>query len=82
MQVCNPSAIAKDKYISFFLKARRLGSLEHFPFVEDLEGINPISLAHFDHTDLAKGSTTNNLEDFKVILAQPEFFYSIGHRFH
>ena len=82
MQIGDPSAISKDKHISFFLKARRFGSFEHLPLVKDFQGVNAIGFPHLDHTDFAEGTTADDFEDFKVILAQPQFLDSHGHGFH
>ena len=82
MQVSDPSAIAKDKYISLLLKACGFRPFEHFPLVEDFESINAIRLTHLDHADFAKGTPTDNFEDLKVIFAQPQIFHSSGHGFH
>ena len=82
MQIRDPSAIAKDKYISLFLKARRFGPLEHLPLVENLEGVDTVGSLHLDDADLTKGTTSDHLEDLEVIFAQPKFFHSSGHRFY
>ncbi len=82
MKVCNPPAIPENEDISFLLEARRFGSLEHLPFVEDLEGVHPVRVLQLDDADLAERAAPDHLQDLEVVLAQPKGLNPISHRFN
>jgi hypothetical protein len=82
MKVCNPPAIPENEDISFLLEARRFGSLEHLPFVKDLEGVHPVCVLQLDDADLAERAAPDHLQDLEVVLAQPKGLNPISHRFN
>ena len=81
MEVGDPSPIAEDENVSFLLEARGLCPLEHFPLVEDLEGVDAVRVLQLDHADLAECAAADHLQDLEVVLAQPKGLHAIGHRF-
>ena len=82
MEVGDPSPIAEDENVSFLLEARGLRPLEHFPLVEDLEGVDAVRVLQLDHADLAECAAADHLQDLEVVLAQPKGLNPISHRFN
>jgi hypothetical protein len=80
MEVGDPSPIAEYENVSFLLEARGLRPLEHFPLVEDLEGVDAVRVLQLDHADLAECAAADHLQDLEVVLAQPKGLHAIGHR--
>ena len=69
MQVGDPAAVAKHEDVSLLLEAGRLGSLQHLPLVQDLEGVDPVGALQLDDADLAEGAAADYLQDLEVVLA-------------
>ena len=82
MEVGDPPAVAEDEDVAFLLKAGRLRAFQHLPLVQDLERVDPVRVAELDHADLAEGPAANHLQDLEVVLAQPERFHAVRHRFY
>ena len=82
MKICDPSSITKHQNISFLLKASSFSPFQHFPFIENFKCIHFLCVSHFNNTNFSKCSSSDHFENFKVFLAQPQWFYFVGHRFY
>ena len=70
-----------EKDISFFTETGSLCSLEHLQFVQSLHGIDVATFFGFHESNLTKGSSSNDLELFKVCHFEMEIEDSIQERF-
>ena len=78
VQVGDPPPISPYQDVPLLLEAGGLGPLEHLPLVQDLEGEHPVGAAELDHADLAKGASSDDLQDLEVVLAEAEGLDAVG----
>ena len=72
VQVGDPPAVSEHKNVSLFLKASCLGSLQHLPFVKNLEGEDLVCVPHLHHTNFPESSAADHFQYFKIFLAQSQ----------
>lgn len=82
VEIGDPASVPSDQDVPLFVEAGGFGPFEHDPFVEDLHGVDAFRVPHFDDAHLAKGTTTDDFDDLKVVARQTETLDARHHRFH